>query len=330
MSVGGWPCTLSVFKRCLIGQGVWKHALMGALVHYGKQQQADWQALQRQLARESFERFFNTYLHFNTEDGCSWPDQAAAWNRAYCRVLLWLLCSENPINHLPRSYFSLKETLSFKWKKEKRVKWRERSQDEAVLSVAGEPSTSCFSRCGHVLDCARHRLLQLHILQQLCGYIGNTELALTCFTTFWMHSPFKTLTGSLAAASQTWATKKKKAESSQIMIVIHARRGQGTCWLPHLVRGSSHQRPGDVPLARALCACGPHRRRPITLYNETFAGEFRRTRGGPAFPTSNHFVRTSLEWLLNAALQTSPSYGPDGFVTLMQSYPLSGSHQGEQ
>lgn len=139
---------------------------------------------------ESLERFFNTYLHFNTEDGCSWPDQAAAWNKAYSCVLPWPSCSEHPTNHLPRSYFSLKEMLSFKQKKENRVKRRE------------ERSPSCFSSCGAVPDRARHRLLQSHIFQQLCCYIGNTELALTCFTTFWMHSPSKTLTGSLAPASQ--------------------------------------------------------------------------------------------------------------------------------
>lgn len=49
---------------------------------------------------------------------------------------------------------------------------------------------------------------------------------------------------------------------------------------------------------------------PTTLWNETFAGEYRRTNRGHACPTDNHFVRAGLELLLYKALQTSPSYRP--------------------
>lgn len=114
-----------------------------------------------------------TYI-FYTEDGCSWLDQVAAQNRVCSCILLWPLHSEHWASHLPRSYSSLKELLSFKWKKERGAKRREEaSQAEMVLRVPGEPRTSCFSRSGDIPDCVGHRLLQSRIQHLLGWYKGD-------------------------------------------------------------------------------------------------------------------------------------------------------------
>jgi len=98
-------------------------------------------------------------------------------------ILLWLLCSKHPANHLARSYYSLRVSLPIKWKEEKKKRENkeiERSQGEIILSVPGKPSTFCFSSCGDVPDCTKHRVLKSHVLQ-LCWYIGNRRGDTTMF-----------------------------------------------------------------------------------------------------------------------------------------------------